>query len=374
MNNESGSKTMNEKIPSAEQESPVAHERRRLTKRLLAGAAGIGGAAAIGAMPGVSRSQPKVQLKLSHYLPPSHGLHTDFMEPWAREVESKSQGAVAIQLSPGTSSLGQAQNQLEQVRNGIVDIAFGICGLPRGRMTRSTIIEMPMLVRKAEAGSRALWNLYPQMLGSDYEGIRPLVLMTHNGGLVHTRDKPIRAPEDLRGLRIRTPSPTISMMLEFLGASPVGMPPGQVYENMQRGVLDGAAFPWDPVRAFKLGEVSRFHCDLGLYTAAFWFGMNDRKYRSLPEDIRKVIDQASGQALLARIQGWWDKWDDAGKASAVERGNTIVTFSPEERARWEKTLVPLQNKAMIDFEKQGVAQARDIYIAMQREVTKVERT
>jgi hypothetical protein len=64
-------------------------------------------------------------------------------------------------------------------------------------------------------------------------------------------------------------------------------------------VLDGAAFPWDPVRAFKLGEVSRFHCDLGLYTAAFWFGMNDRKYRSLPEDIRKVIDQASGQALLA---------------------------------------------------------------------------
>ena len=37
-------------------------------------------------------------------------------------------------------------------------------------MTRSTIIEMPMLVRKAEAGSRALWNLYPQMLASDYEG------------------------------------------------------------------------------------------------------------------------------------------------------------------------------------------------------------
>jgi TRAP-type transport system periplasmic protein len=365
---------MNKTIGSTIQRTTVGQGRRSLTKQLLAGAAGVGAAAAIGALPAIGRAQQKFQLKLSHYLPPSHGLHTDFMEPWARELEAKTQGAVSVQVSPGTSALGQAQNQLEQVRNGIVDIAFGICGLPRGRMTRSTIIEMPLLVRKAEAGSRALWNLYPQMLGSDYEGIKPLVLMTHNGGLIHTRDKPVRNPEDLRGLRIRTPSPTISMMLEFLGASPVGMPPGQVYENMQRGVLDGAAFPWDPVRAFKLGEVSRFHSDLGLYTAAFWFGMNDRKYRSLPEDVRKVIDQTSGQALLGKIQGWWDKWDDAGKANAVERGNTIVTFDPTQRAQWEKTLVPLQNKAMIDFEKQGIPQAREIYIAMQREVAKLERT
>jgi len=348
--------------------------RRILAKGLALGGGQLATAGALSAFPLIARGQAKVQLKLSHYLPPSHGLHADFMEPWAREVEAKTQGAVAIQVSPGTSALGQAQNQLDQVRNGIVDIAFGICGLPRGRMTSSTIIEMPMLVRKAEAGSRALWNLYPKMFAGDYKGLKPLVLMTHNGGLLHTRDKQVRTTEDLRGLRIRTPSPTISMMLEFLGASPVGMPPGQVYENMQRGVLDGAAFPWDPVRAFKLGEVSKFHCDLGLYTAAFWFAMNERKYGSLPDDIRKVIDQTSGEALLARIQGWWDKWDEAGKASAVERGNTIVTLGRDERTQWERALVGLQNKAMIDFEKQGVAQAREIYIAMQREVAKVERS
>lgn len=354
------------KIP---QEKQTNDNRRRVAKRTVLGTIGL---ASLHAFPAIVRSQPKIQLKLSHYLPPSHGLHTDFMEPWAREVEAKSEGAVSIQVSPGTSALGQAANQLDQVRNGIVDIAFGLCGLPRGRMTRSTIVEMPMLVRKAEAGSRALWNLYPQMLGSDYAGLKPLVLMTHNGGLLHTRDKRIQLPDDLRGLRIRTPSPTVSMMLEFLGASPVGMPPGQVYENMQRGVLDGAAFPWDPVRAFKLGEVSQYHCDAGLYTAAFWFAMNDRKYKALPADIRKVIDQASGQALLGKIQGWWDAWDAAGKASATARGNTIVTLSREQRTQWERTLVPLQNKAMIDFEQQGVADARQIYIAMQREVAKVE--
>ena len=332
------------------------------------------GGAVLGALPALVSAQSKLTLKLSHYLPPTHGLHTDFMEPWAREIEAKTQGAVSVQVSPGTSALGQAQNQLDQVRNGIVDVAFGICGLPRGRMARSTIIEMPFLVSRAGAGSSTLSNLYPKMLGPDYAGLKPLLLMTHNGGLFHTRDKPVRVPEDLRGLRIRTPSPTVSMLLEFLGASPVGMPPGQVYESLQRGVLDGAAFPWDPVRAFKLGEVTKFHSELNCYTAAFWFAMNDRKYKALPADVRKVVDAASGPVLLAKVQGWWDTWDAAGKATAVERGNTIVTFTREERAEWEKSLVQLNNKAMIDFEKQGVKNAREIYIEMQREVAKVERT
>lgn len=339
-------------------------------RRVIGSAAGI---AAIGAFPAIVRSQPKIQLKLSHYLPPTHGLHTDFMEPWARELEAKTQGAVSVQVSPGTSALGQAQNQLDQCRNGVVDVAFGLCGLPRGRMTRSTIVEMPLLVKTAEGGSRALWNLYPKMLGPDYQGLKPLLLMTHNGGLFHTRERKVETPDDLRGLRIRTPSPTVSMMLEFLGASPVGMPPAQVYESLQRGVLDGAAFPWDPVRAFKMSEVTRFHCDARVYTAAFWFAMSERRYRSLPADIRGVVDQISGQALLAKVQGWWDRWDAAGKATAVARGNTIVTLSNEQRAEWDRRLVPLFNKAMIDFEKQGIADARDIYIAMQREVAKIEK-
>jgi len=147
------------------------------------------------------------------------------------------------------------------------------------------------------------------------------------------------------------------MMLEFLGASPVGMPPGQVYENMQRGVLDGAAFAWDPVRAFKLGEVSGFHFEASLYTAFAWCAINERRYQSLPADIRRVIDQTSGAALLAGVQQWWDAWDAAGKATAVARGNTIVSLDRAQRESWRRTPVPMFNKAMVDFEKQGIANA-----------------
>lgn len=332
-----------------------------------------GAASAVAGFPALVGAQSKINLKISHYLPAMHGLHTAFIAPWAQEIETKTHGAVTFQISAANSALGQAQNQLDQVLNGITDIAFGLCGNPRGRMTRSIIIEMPFLVKTAEAGSRALWNLYPKYLKDDYKGIKPLVLMTHNGGLVHTKDKRVEKPEDLRGLRLRTPSPTISMMLEFLGATPVGMPPGQAYENLQKGVIDGAAFPWDPVRAFKLDEVTKYHLDAQLYTASFWFGMNQRKFDALPKDVQKIIDDASGEALLKQIQGWWDAWDAAGKAAAVARNSTIITLDKAAREQWERTLVPMYNKAMVDFESQGVPNAREIYIEMQRQVAKYQK-
>ena len=63
-----------------------------------------------------------------------------------------------------------------------------------------------------------------------------------------------------------------------------------------------------------------------------------------------------------------------GQAHAFGKIFHLGGRNAAQRAQWEKTLVPLQNKAMIDFEKQGIPQAREIYIAMQREVAKVERT
>jgi TRAP-type transport system periplasmic protein len=346
-------------------------------RRLLRASAGATACAATAAttlgFPAIVKAQSKFALKVSHYVPPTHGIQTDFLIPWGKEIEAKTNGEVTFQVFAANSSLGQAQNQLDQCLNGVVDAAFGLCGIPRGRLTRSTIIEMPFLVSKAGAGSRALNNLYPKYLKDEYKGIKPLAFMTHNGGLVHTKEKRIERPEDLRGMRIRSPSPTVNMMLEFLGATPVGMPPGQAYENLQKGVIDGAMFPWDPVRAFKIDEVCKYHFDGSLYTAAFWFGMNQKKFDSLPKEIQKVIDDASGEVLVKKMQGWWDTWDDAGRAAAKARNNTVVTVDKSGREQWERTLVPMFNKAMLDFESQGVKNAREMYIDLQREVSKYQK-
>ena len=87
----------------------------------------------------------------------------------------------------------------------------------------------------------------------------------------------------------------------------------------------------------------------------------------------QVIDDASGEALLKKVQGWWDSWDKAGKAAALARNSTIVTLDKATREQWERTLVPMFNKAMVDFEGQGVGNAREIYIEMQRQVARYQK-
>jgi TRAP-type C4-dicarboxylate transport system substrate-binding protein len=339
--------------------TPVNKRRRLLQAALAAGMA-----------PALVRAQGKIELKISHYVPAVHGLQLDFIEPWAKEIEKRTNGMVTSRISALGSPLGRAENQLDQLQNGVTDVAFGLSGNPRGRLPRSLIVEMPFLIETAGQGSRTLMEVYPKYLREEYKGVKVLGLSTHNAGHIHMRDKKVERFEDLQGMRIRTPSATVSAMLVQFGAVPVGMPPGNAYEALQKGTLDGACFPWDPVRAFKIDEVTKFHTDSKFYTAAFWYCMNQKRYDTLPADVRKVIDDLSGEYLTSRMQGWWDKWDAAGKQAAIARNNTIVVLSEAERKRWAEQLASVYNKQMIEMEGQGIKNARDIYIEMQRTAAK----
>lgn len=324
-----------------------------------------------GALGGVSPAAAQTTLKLSHFLPPVHGIHTDFLEPWAAQVEACSNGEIDIEISHGGTQLGNVAKQQEQVLAGVVDIAHGLTGIPRGRFPRTSVIDLPFLTDDAGAASRALWAIYPDHLAEEYKGLKVLALHAHNGGLIHTRDKPVRTMEDLEGMRIRTPSPAISMMLEQLGALPQGLPPGQVYENLQKGVIDGTVFPWDPVNSFRLAEVLKHHLDIGgVYTVSFFFVMNEAKYNSLPENARRCIDEASGDALVAKFGDWWDAWDAPGLEAAKARGNEIIELGEEERQRWREALQPMVDAYLTQLKGEGVSNPEEIYKALQDEIAK----
>ncbi|MCZ4282421.1 TRAP transporter substrate-binding protein [Kiloniella laminariae] len=313
-----------------------------------------------------------IELKLSHFLPASHPTHTDFLEPWAKELEEQTNGQVKVTIFPAGSAFGHVAKQYDQVRAGVVDIAHGLTGFPRGRLPRTLIMDLPFLTKSADAASRALWDLYPEYLAEEYDGLKVLALHAHNPGLIHTRDKQVKTMADLEGLRLRTPSLATSMMLEQLNATPVGLPPTQVYENLQKGVIDGNLFPYDGVHGFKLAEVLDYHLDAKAYTTSFYFVMNEKKYNALPEDIRAAIDAISGDTLVAKFGPWWNKWDEPGIADVKAKGNSVLTLSDSERAEWRTALQPTTEKYLKSIEESGVANAREIYEAAVKTIAKYE--
>ncbi len=329
-------------------------------------------AAAIGLATLALPAAAETTLKVSHYLPTVHGIHTDFIVPWTEAITECTNGEVQFEISAAGSQLGNVARQQEQVMAGVVDIAHGLHGIPRGRFPRTSIIDMPFLTDDAGAATYALWELYPDYLAEEYQGLKVLALHAHNGGLLHTNGKRVETMEDMEGLRIRTPSPAVSEMLATLGATPQGLPPGEVYENLQRGVIDGTVFPWDPVKSFGLNEVLTNHLDFGAYTVSFFFVMNQQSYDALSPEAQACIDENSGDVLVSKFGDWWDAWDEPGRQEAIDAGHEIVTLSDEERDRWREALQPMIQTYLDTVEAEGVDNAREIYQAMQDKVAEFE--
>ncbi|MCX7565980.1 TRAP transporter substrate-binding protein [Sulfitobacter sp. F26169L] len=315
----------------------------------------------------------EITLKMSNYLPPMHGFTRDFMIPFGEELAERTGGKVEVEVLDATTAFGKIDRQADQVRAGVVDIALGLNGIPRDRFVASSIMEMPFLVQNAGSGSRAMWELFKEgAFGDEYNNFHVLGLMVHNGGLIHTTDKPVRALEDLAGLRLRTPSPAVSAMLENLGASPVGMPPSAIYENLQKGSLDGAITTWDLVGAIRANEVLKYHTDAAAYAAGFHILMNKKKYEGLPGDVRGVLDDMTGDALVAKMGDWWDAWDKRGKDDAIERGNEIITIDDATRAEWKASLEPMTNDFLESLKAQGVVDPQAIYQRAQELIAQFE--
>jgi len=162
---------------------------------------------------------------------------------------------------------------------------------------------------------------------------------THGPGLIHSRN-PVTKLEDMKGLKVRGGSRVISIMLSQLGATPVGMPVPAVGEALSKGVLDATTIPYEVVPAVKVQQIVHNHTEFsgpnGLYNSTFGVVMNKASYEKLPADLKKVIDNNSGQNCAERFGGAMEAGDKGGKALVIKAGNKIHVLDAAETARWKE--------------------------------------
>ncbi len=337
--------------------------KRSILKRT--GHLALGSILALGSMALSSgTSAQATDLKLAHFLPTANGMHKDFMEPWARELEKCTDGEVKVTIYPGGTQLGNPVKLYDAVRAGAVDIAHGLSGLPGGRFERTRIAELPFIFDSADEATRTIWSVFPDHLEKEFPGVKILAIHAHNPGQVHTTNKQVKTTADLQGLRLRFPTAAAKSMIAALGGNPVGLPPGAVYENAEKGVIDGAVFTWDTMSSFNLAEVMKYHLDASAYVTTFWFGINQKTYDGLPDKAKACIDAQSGDALIAKFGDWWNEWDKAGYDRVSAEGHVITKLSDEERSEWNKQLEPMIADFIADLESKGIDDAKEVYNKM----------
>ena len=175
---------------------------------------------------------------------------------------------------------------------------------------------------------------------------------------------PIRTLADLKGKRIRTFGDWPPYIMEKLGAVPVNIPLGQIYEGLQKGTLDCGYNPIENAGFLKLSEVAKFWSDIDFGAiAAYSSFMNTARYEKLPANVKKIMDEAAVVATKFEMDNF-DKLEKEGIEAAKKAGVTIVKFEDQAKLKamfpdmlkvWEEAMC---KKDMCDDAKSVVADVR----------------
>ncbi|MDT3687242.1 MAG: TRAP transporter substrate-binding protein [Pseudorhodoplanes sp.] len=329
----------------------MAFHRRQFIK--LAGAAV--------AAPAVSRTafgQSQVTLRLHHFLPPVSNVHTRLLTPWVKKIEQDSGGKLKIDIFPSMQLGGTPPQLYDQARDGVADIVWTLPGSTPGRFPKIEVFELPFVPHKnAIVNAKAVQDFYADNLRDEFKETQALCVWAHDHGLVHA-SKQVKSMDDLKGLKLRSPTRLAGEALKALGANGIPMPIPQVPEALAQRVIDGCVVPWEVVPAIKVQELVKYHTEIfgspTLYTATFVIAMNKPKYDGLPADLKKVLDQNSGMAFAELAGKMWDEQAIAVEEAVRKRGNTVTELSKEESARWQKATQPVVDNWLKQAKDKGL--------------------
>ena len=254
-------------------------------------------ALALGSPAVVGFGQPSITLKFHTFTAPISSVWLTMNKPWMDKVSKESGGRTQFEAYPAMQLGGTAAKLYEQVKDGVVDIAWTLPGYTAGRFPRIEAFELPFMMNNEEATSMALWDYLHTVGADDFKETR------------------------LLAVKVRGPSRPITKMLGYLGAVPIGMPLPAIGDALSKGTIYSCVLPREVLPSMKGQELTRFHFEFvpaggALYTAAFVTAMNTKRFDSLPDDLKKVIDNNSGLAT----SGWMGKtqqgYDPAGRKTA----------------------------------------------------------
>lgn len=279
-------------------------------RRLLAGLTLLTSSAAV---PRIARAQQaQWTYKYANNLPETHPMNLRARE-MAAAIKQETNGRFDLQIFPN-SQLGSDTDTLSQIRSGGVEF-FTLSGLILSTLVPAASING---MGFAFPDYDTVWKAMDGDLGAYIRAQiakANLVAMDKiwdNGfRQTTTSTKPIRTPDDFRGMKLRVPvSPLWTSMFKALDASPASINFNEVYSALQTKVVDGQENPLAIISTAKLYEVQKY-CSLTNHMwDGFWFLANRRAWEALPDDVRGIVAKHINAAGLKER-------DDVAKLNAT---------------------------------------------------------
>jgi len=217
----------------------------------------------------------------------------------------------------------------------------------------STAIDLPLGYTSGVAATAVANDFAKKFNPKEIQDVKMMYIHAHGPGMVHTKDKPVKKLEDMKGLKLRGTG-TSAVVQKALGATPVAKPMPECYQMIQKGVVDGSSYPFEANKGWRLGEVTNYATAAftAAYTTSFFVVMNKEKWDALSADIQKTIEDINLEWAVKHGEAW-DKSDLMGIEFFLSKGGTIIGLDSEEAAKWEAAVAPVVDGYVTDLKKKG---------------------
>lgn len=301
-------------------------------------------------------SASAAELKFANFMPPTNPYEAGAFRPFADKVAAATGGAVTVHVYSGGELGAGPREQYDRAVDGVADLAVGLPGYTASSFPLTLLSELPGVLDEA-TGTEALWKNI-DLFADEYRRVRLVSLWSNAENLLYMRDRPVRAPADVAGLKIRVPSRNAGLVVESWGATPVSMPVTEIYNAMQTGVIDGAMIDGTATRAFKLGEVAKF-LTVGMDTtiSPFFIVMNRDSFGDLgPDQQAAILNIGREVSTLA------NDTQRAAAATGIEafaalEGKQVIRLSDAEAAAFDALSAKARDQVVAEVSAQGLPAA-----------------
>jgi TRAP-type transport system periplasmic protein len=275
---------------------------------------------------------------------------------FAQEIEKRTGGRVQIQIFQSGSLLG-GPGMFQGIRNGIADMGNGITSYTAGNFPFSSIAELPTDNDSGWAISYAQYDFINKYQPKEWNDVHILTVVSPGCDImgIGTGKKPIIKLEDFKGKSIRTNHADI---VTALGGTVKDVPMAEVFDSISKGVLDGVAGSPEPLKSWKLCDVTKFVTinTAQVQPSIMWYNiMNKAKWNSLPPDIQKIITDVSRE-YVGKLGLAWDDQAVAGVEYCKGVGDSIHFLTKEEAGQWQAAIMPVIDARLKNLSTKGFSQ------------------
>lgn len=300
-------------------------------------------------------------LKFSYDMPKTSGTGQAF-DWFAQQVPIRTNGKYKVDEYPG-GSLFKSAESLNSVQAGVADLANASVSSNAKAVPISSVVFLPSVhfpptkegMIAATTAHREIMAKYPVM-ANEWKNYKQLGWCVGASFIPASKKVKVVVPDDLKGLKVACGA-SDQNLIKMMGGVPVMIGPPDMYQAIDKGVVDAAIVGWEQLHSERILELTNYFLNYGFGNLVQTVNWNLNSWNSLPPDIQKIFTDLMRETELKGMDLTLEQSKLAVSEINAAGGKVITAPTPDQMKLWDNYFAAQETAWLDTMKASGVTDA-----------------